>query len=73
VVADITLARLHVQAGERDGLPLAATAIDDAARLRSGLARELWLTSLADALDSRPSSDAQGLAHRARAVAATRD
>jgi transcriptional regulator with XRE-family HTH domain len=72
VVADITLARLHVQAGERDGLPLAAAAIDDAARLRSGIARELWLPSLADALDARPSSDAQGLAHQAREIAATR-
>lgn len=71
VVADITLARLHVQAGDRDGLPLAAAAIDDAARLRSSLARELWLTSLADVLDSRTGSDAQGLARRAREVAAT--
>ncbi|MBV8540853.1 MAG: helix-turn-helix transcriptional regulator [Pseudonocardiales bacterium] len=72
VVADITLARLHVQASDRDGLPLAAAAIDDAARLRSGLARELHLTSLADALGSRPGSDAQSLAHRAREVATTR-
>ncbi|MGH3854250.1 MAG: helix-turn-helix domain-containing protein [Pseudonocardiaceae bacterium] len=72
VVADITLARLHVQAGERDGLPLAAAAIDDAARLRSGLVRELWLPSLVGALDSRPSSDARDLARRARELATAR-
>jgi transcriptional regulator with XRE-family HTH domain len=72
VLADITLARLHVQAGERDGLPLAAAAINDAARLRSGIARELWLPSLADTLDTRPGSDAQKLAHRARELSATR-
>ena len=71
VLADITLARLHMQAGERDGLPLAAAAIDDAARLRSGIACELLLPALADALDARPGSDAQGLAHRAREIAAT--
>lgn len=72
VVADITLARLHVQAGERDGLRLAAAAIDDAAKLRSGLVRELWLPALADTLDSRPGSDTRELAHRAREVATTR-
>ena len=72
VVADITLARLHVQPGERDGLPLVTAAINDAARLRSGIVRELWLPSLADTLDSRPGSDAQRLAHQAREIAATR-
>lgn len=72
VVADITLARLHVQIGERDGLRLAAAAIDDVAKLRSGLARELWLASLANTLDSRPGSDTRMLAHRAREVATTR-
>lgn len=72
VEADIILARLHVQTGERDGLRLAAAAIDDVAKLHTGLARELWLPSLADTLDTRPGSDYRDLARRARSVAATR-
>jgi len=69
VVADITLARLHVRAGEPRGLILAKTAIDGVAPLRSRLARQ-WLTLLAQDLETRPGSDAHDLARAARQVAA---
>jgi hypothetical protein len=56
----------------KSGLQLAAAAIDDVARLRSGRARELRLASLADTLDARPSSDYRDLVRQAREVAAIR-
>ncbi|MGH3897136.1 MAG: helix-turn-helix domain-containing protein [Pseudonocardiaceae bacterium] len=70
VVADISLARLHVQAGEPRGLVLAKAAIDAVAETRSGVARQIWLPPLADALESRSGSDARELARLARQVAA---
>lgn len=69
MLAEISIATLHVHAGEPDGAPLAARAIDGVAGLRSARARARLLP-LADALDARPGSDAQELAHRARQVAA---
>jgi hypothetical protein len=71
VLADITLATIHVRAGEPDGLRLAKAAIDGAALLRSIRARERWLAPLADALEARSGADARELARMARQVAAT--
>jgi transcriptional regulator with XRE-family HTH domain len=70
VVADITLARVNVRAGEPTGLRMSAEAIESVRPLRSGLARE-WLIPLADDLGTQPGSDAQDLARTAREVAAT--
>ncbi len=72
VLADITLATIHVRAGEPDGVRLAKGAIDGAALLRSVRARERWLEPLAAALEARPGSDAGELARMARQVATTR-
>jgi tetratricopeptide (TPR) repeat protein len=64
----ITLAELHVTAGEPSGLVLAKSAINSVAPLRSVRARERLLP-LADALDTRRGSDYQELARLARRVA----
>ncbi|HSL09681.1 MAG TPA: helix-turn-helix domain-containing protein [Pseudonocardiaceae bacterium] len=68
VLADITLARLHVQAGEPDAPRLAASAISAVAPLRSGVARAA-LAPLAAELETRPRADLRELARRARQVA----
>lgn len=70
VVANISLARLHVQAGDPRGFILAKSAIDAVAETRSGTARQIWLPPLAAALEARPGSDAKELARLARQVAA---
>lgn len=67
----ITLATIHIQAGESHGLILARSAIKAVAPLHSARARKR-LEPLAAALDARPSSDAKELARMARQVAATR-
>jgi transcriptional regulator with XRE-family HTH domain len=72
VLANITLATIHVRAGEPDGVRLAKGAIDGAALLRSVRARERWLEPLATALEARPGGDYHELARMARRVAATR-
>jgi len=72
VLADITLATVHVKAGEPDGSQRAKEAIDGVALLRSVRARERWLEPLAAALEARPGSDARELARTARQVAAAR-
>lgn len=65
----ITLAQLHVQTGEQDGLLLAEQAIRGVAELRSQRARDR-LAPLADALAARPGSESRELAAHARRVAA---
>ncbi|HEX2299141.1 MAG TPA: helix-turn-helix domain-containing protein [Pseudonocardiaceae bacterium] len=72
VVADITRARLHVITGDPGALQLAEAAIRATAQTHSGVARQVWLPPLADALDTRPGSDARDLARQARHVATTR-
>ncbi len=72
VVADLTLALVHVQTGDSRGLAMAREAIAEVSMTRSGNARELWLPPLAEALEARPSSDAKDLARSARRLAATR-
>lgn len=67
----ITLATIHVQAGESHGLILARSAIKAVAPLHSVRARKR-LEPLAAALETRPSSDAKELARIARQVAATK-
>ena len=67
----VTLATIHVRAGEPTGLPLAKKAVDGVALLRSVRARER-LGPLADALDARPGADTRELAGMARRVAASR-
>jgi len=64
----VTLAIIHVRAGEPTGLPLAKKAVDGVALLRSVRARER-LGPLADALDARPGADTRELAGVARRVA----
>jgi len=69
VFATILRATIHIQAGEPRGLGMAKSAIDAAVPLRSVRARER-LVPLAEALETRPSSDARELARMARQVAA---
>ncbi|MGH4025889.1 MAG: helix-turn-helix domain-containing protein [Pseudonocardiaceae bacterium] len=71
VVADTTLALVHVQAGDSRGLAMAKDAITAVSRTKSGNARQLWLVPLAEALEARPGGDARDLARTARQVAAT--
>ncbi|MCA1707006.1 MAG: hypothetical protein LC808_28575, partial [Actinobacteria bacterium] len=71
VVADITRARLHVLTGDTDALRLVESAINATIQTRSGVARQIWLPPLADALDAQPGADARDLARQARQVAAT--
>lgn len=70
ILADITLARLHIRTGEPDGPRLAASAISAVAPLRSGIARA-GLAPLAVELETRPRGDLRELAHRARQIAAS--
>jgi hypothetical protein len=67
-LATVTLAIIHVQAGEPSGLALAQKAVDGVALLRSVRARER-LGPLVDALDARPGADARELASMARRAA----
>jgi hypothetical protein len=69
--SSVTLATVHVRAGEQDGLQLAHIAIAAADKLSSVRARRR-LEPLADALDTRRGSDARELARVARQVATMR-
>jgi transcriptional regulator with XRE-family HTH domain len=71
VLADVTLARLHVQTGEPDAVRLAADAVQAVIPTRSSIARAA-LEPLAVALETRPRSDLRELARTARQVASTR-
>lgn len=68
-MSEITLAQLHVTAGEVRGLELAHRAIGAVAHLRSQRARDRLLP-LADALRKRPGSQARELSVLASRVAA---
>ncbi len=70
VLADVTLARLHVQTGQADAARLAADAVEAVIPTRSSIARAA-LQPLAVALEARPRSDLRELARRARQVAST--
>ncbi|MGH3905288.1 MAG: hypothetical protein ACRDTE_14020, partial [Pseudonocardiaceae bacterium] len=52
VVADLTLALVHVQTGDSRGLAMAREAINAVSATKSGNARELWLEPLAATLDT---------------------
>jgi tetratricopeptide (TPR) repeat protein len=65
----IVLATVYVKAGEKRGLRLAHDAITDVTKLTSVRARRK-LIPLAQALETRPGSDARELARMARQVAA---
>ncbi|MFN2497001.1 MAG: hypothetical protein ABR608_14010, partial [Pseudonocardiaceae bacterium] len=65
----IVQATVYVKAGEQRGLPLAHSAITGVTKLTSVRNRR-WLLPLAEALDSRPRTDARELARMARQVAA---
>lgn len=71
VVADTTLALVHVRAGDSRGLAMAQDAITAVSATKSVNARQLWLVPLADALEARPGGAARELARTARQVAAT--
>jgi len=68
--ADISLATVHVRAGERDGLQLAHSAITKVTKLSSVRARQQYLAPLTVALEARPGSDAKQLAQMTRQVIA---
>ncbi len=70
VLGSITLAAIHVQAGEPRGLELAHQAITRVAELRSVRARDR-LVPLVAALEARPGGEARELAGLARRVTAT--
>lgn len=70
-LSTVVLATVHVQAGEPDGLTMAHRAITDVTKLSSVQARTR-LRPLADALASRPNSEAKDLARMAHQVATTR-
>jgi hypothetical protein len=67
----VTLATIHVRAGERDGLQMAHHAITATTKLNSGRVRK-QLLPLADALDAQRGSDAKELSRVARVVGSTR-
>jgi hypothetical protein len=67
ILADITLARLHVMSGTSDAARLAAQAVEGVIPTRSAVARAA-LVPLAGELDARRRSDFAELAHRARQV-----
>ena len=71
VQAATTLAAIHVETGEPDGLMLAENVIRDVASLRSGRARAR-LGGLADVLAARPDRSARDLAVHARRVVSAR-
>ncbi|MGH3808484.1 MAG: hypothetical protein ACRDRU_18050, partial [Pseudonocardiaceae bacterium] len=71
VQAGITLARVHLLAGEPDAGQRAAQAINAVLPLRSGVARTM-LTPLAQDLQARPGTDFTDLARQAQQVATTR-
>lgn len=68
VQAAITLAAIHVETGDRDGLTLAENIINDVAALRSDRARAR-LDGLADVLAARSDGSSRELAVHARRVA----
>ncbi|MGH4015170.1 MAG: hypothetical protein ACRDSL_14860 [Pseudonocardiaceae bacterium] len=72
VVADLTRARLHVLSGDSGALRLAHSAIKATTQTRSGVARQIWLPPLAEALESRRGGDYAELARTARRVATSR-
>ena len=67
ILADITLARLHVISGSPDAPRLAAQAVEGVIPTRSAVARAS-LAPLAAELERRGRSDLQELARRARQV-----
>jgi hypothetical protein len=67
ILADITLARLHVISGSPDAPRLAAQAVEGVIPTRSAVARAS-LAPLAGELERRGRSDLQELARRARQV-----
>jgi hypothetical protein len=71
VLADVTLAQLHVQTGEPDAVRLAADAVQVVIPTRSGIVRAA-LQPLAVALETRPRAGLRELARTARQVATTR-
>ncbi|MGH3756082.1 MAG: hypothetical protein ACRDRP_26055, partial [Pseudonocardiaceae bacterium] len=71
LLAGITLARVHLLAGEPDAARLAAQAIEAVPPLRSGVARTA-LAPLARDLQTRPGPDFTVLAHQAQKIATTR-
>ncbi|MGH3930349.1 MAG: hypothetical protein ACRDTF_10275, partial [Pseudonocardiaceae bacterium] len=69
--SSVTLATIHVRAGEGDGLQMAHRAITATSKISSMRVRKRLLP-LADELDTRRGTDYQELARMARQVATTR-
>jgi tetratricopeptide (TPR) repeat protein len=70
--AELTLAEVHVRAGEPRGLMLARQAIEAVSTLQSVAVRRERLVPLTAALEARPGNDAKEIARIAHQVAATR-
>jgi len=70
ILTELIRARMHVQAGEPRGLAMANAALDGVEQIRSGVARQIYVSPLASALEVRSGSEARELARRARQVAA---
>ncbi|HEX2298331.1 MAG TPA: hypothetical protein VHH34_07415, partial [Pseudonocardiaceae bacterium] len=66
------LATVYITAGDSRGLPLAHQTITAVSKLSSVRARRQWVLPLAEALDTRPGTDARDLARQARQVATAR-
>ncbi|MCA1707173.1 MAG: helix-turn-helix transcriptional regulator [Actinobacteria bacterium] len=71
-VSSLVLATVYAAAGDSRGLPLAHQGITDASKFNSVRVRRQWVLPLADALDTRPGTDARDLARQARRVATAR-
>lgn len=68
IQAELTLAEVHVRAGEPRGLALARQAIEAVSSLQSVAVRRERLVPLATALEARPGNDAKEIARKARQV-----
>jgi transcriptional regulator with XRE-family HTH domain len=71
IKAELLLAEVHLRAGEPQGLTLAHQAIKKVSTLQSIAVRRERLLPLATALEARPGTDTQQLAHIARQLATT--
>jgi tetratricopeptide (TPR) repeat protein len=69
--AELTLAEVHVRAGEPRGLVLARQAIEAVSTLQSVAVRRERLVPLTTALEARPGNDAKEIARIAHQVATT--
>ena len=68
-MTELLLAEIYLRTGEPRGLTLAREAIEKVSTLHSIAVRQEWLNPLATALETRPGTDTQELARKARQIA----